>query len=140
MASVPHSGMPAELTVQDAGLFFLAQGLSEHGCSPTKVGEYWASGLPVVTTPNVSDTDVIIRRHGVGVIVREHSDTEYRRAARELAELLDDPELPQRCRRAAEMYYNLDDACARQIELYHSVLAGSSGARCEPAFSEAGLS
>lgn len=124
VASVAHPAVPGELKTQHAGLFFLTQGLSEHGCSPTKIGEYWASGLPVITTPNVSDTDDIIRRHGVGVIVREHTDAEYRRAARELRELLKDPELPARCRKAAEVYYSLDAACGRQLELYRSVLAG----------------
>src|SRR5262249_25087157 len=48
--SVPRERMPYELANQDAGLFFLASGLSELGCSPTKIGEYWAMGLPVITT------------------------------------------------------------------------------------------
>jgi glycosyltransferase involved in cell wall biosynthesis len=125
VASAPHTSVPGELRAQHAGLFFLTQGLSEHGCSPTKIGEYWASGLPVITTPNVSDSDDIIRRHGVGVIVREHTDTEYRRAARELTELLKDPGVPQRCRHAAEHYYNLDHACDCQVELYRAILTGS---------------
>jgi glycosyltransferase involved in cell wall biosynthesis len=119
--SVSHENMPAELAEQDAGLFFLTQGISEHGCSPTKVGEYWASGLPVVTTPNVSDTDAVIRRERIGVVVNEHTDTEYRRAARELRDLLADPELRARCRRAAEGHYDLDAACRRQIDLYRAV-------------------
>jgi glycosyltransferase involved in cell wall biosynthesis len=120
---VPHAAMPAELAARHAGMFFLSQGLSEQGCSPTKVGEYWASGLPVVTTPNVSDTDEIIERERVGVIVRAHTDDEYRRAAHELGRLLNDPELPQRCRRAAESHYALEPACDRQMSLYREVLS-----------------
>ena len=116
--SITHAAMPEELARQDAGLFFLTQGLSEHGCSPTKIGEYWACGLPVVTTPNVSDTDEIIQRERVGVIVREHSPAGYRKALDELFELRGDPALPRRCRRAAEMHYGLGPACERQLELY----------------------
>jgi glycosyltransferase involved in cell wall biosynthesis len=119
---VPHARMPAELAAQHAGLFFLTQGISEHGCSPTKIGEYWATGLPVVTTPNVSDTDEIVRRERVGVIVREHTDAEYRRAARELRELLADPDLPRRCRAAAEEHYGLAAACERQVALYAELM------------------
>lgn len=119
---IPHADMPGELPKHHAGLFFLTQGLSEHGCSPTKIGEYWASGLPVVTTPNVSDTDEIVRRDRVGVIVGEHSEHGYRRAAQELWALLQDPGLPLRCRRAAESHYSLDEACARQIALYQQVM------------------
>jgi hypothetical protein len=70
LKELAHSDVPAELQRHDAGLFFLTEGLSEHGCSPTKIGEYWACGLPVVTTPNVSDTDGIVRKRRVGVVVR----------------------------------------------------------------------
>jgi len=123
VASVPHAAMLAELSQHDAGLYFLKQGLSEHGCSPTRIGEYWACGLPVVTTPNVSDTDEIVRREGVGVVVREHSEAGYSEAIRTLAKLLEDPELTARCRRAAETHYALGPACERQMALYREVLA-----------------
>ena len=123
VGALPHAAMPEELRQQQAGLFFLTQGLSEHGCSPTKIGEYWASGLPVVTTPNVSDTDEIVRRNRVGVLVREHSEAAYREAALELGDLLKDPGLPSRCRRAAEAHYALEPGCRSQMALYHRVLA-----------------
>jgi glycosyltransferase involved in cell wall biosynthesis len=123
LESVPHAAMPGELWQHDAGLYFLKQGLSEHGCSPTRIGEYWACGLPVVTTPNVSDTDEIVRREGVGVVVKEHSEAGYSEAIRTLAKLLEDPELTARCRRAAETHYALGPACERQMALYREVLA-----------------
>ncbi len=84
LASLPHADMPAELVRHDAGLFFLARGLSEHGCSPTKIGEYWASGLPVVTTPNVSDTDDISPQGAVGVVLADHTEQTYETAVHQL--------------------------------------------------------
>ena len=127
LRSVPHGAMPAELAQHDAGLFFLARGTSEHGCSPTKVGEYWATGRPVVTTRNVSDLDDIIARHRVGVMIEGPTDDHYRDAFRRLQELLRDPELPRRCRTAAEEHYALDPACERLLALYHQI-ARSRGA------------
>lgn len=115
---VQHCEVPQALRGRQAGLFFLTQGTSEHGCSPTKIGEYWALGMPVVTTPNVSDTDEIVVRERVGVIVRDHNEEEYRRAAAELLDLLRDPELANRCRHAAETHYALAPSCDRQVELY----------------------
>jgi glycosyltransferase involved in cell wall biosynthesis len=120
--SVPYSAVPGELTDHQAGLSFLTQGISEHGCSPTKIGEYWAVGMPVITTPNVSDTDDIIRRERVGVIVQEHSDDAYLSAIKELQRLLKDPELASRCRRAAETHYALEPACERQLALYRDIV------------------
>lgn len=120
--SVSHAEVPNELARQDAGLFFLSQGLSEHGCSPTKIGEYWASGLPVITTPNAGDIDDIVRKERIGVIVPEHSDEAYSRAVCDIQSLLTDTELPERCRRAAETHYALEPAIEQQFELYRNVV------------------
>jgi glycosyltransferase involved in cell wall biosynthesis len=121
--SVPHSEIPVELAQQQVGLFFLRRGISEHACSPTKIGEYWASGLPVVVSAGVSDTDDIIRDERVGVIVENHSDLCYLTAASELKLLLADPELPERCRQAAKRYYSVELGVETQLELYRRVLA-----------------
>lgn len=120
---LPHEAIPGELVEHEVGLFFLSRGLSEHACSPTKIGEYWAAGLPVVSTPNVSDSDAIIRQERVGVIVSDHTLEAYIRASRELWALLGDPELPRRCRAAAERHYALEPACERQWDLYARILA-----------------
>jgi glycosyltransferase involved in cell wall biosynthesis len=119
---LPHEEMPAELSRHDAGLYFVAAGSSAAGTSPTRVGEYWASGLPVVITPGVSDTEEIIRHERVGVVVREDSDAAYREAAEELRELLTDDGVRARCRHAAERYYGLEAACERQLALYRELL------------------
>lgn len=118
LKELAHSDVPAELQRHDAGLFFLTEGLSEHGCSPTKIGEYWACGLPVVTTPNVSDTDAIVRNQRVGVVVRCREAGAFERAAGELVDLVEDRELGRRCREAAENAYSLESSCLRQLNLY----------------------
>ena len=120
--SVPYIEMPQHLTPHHAGMLFLRQGISEHGCSPTKFGEYWARGLPLLVTPNISDSEEIIRKEKVGVVVENHTDEAYKKAFFELRELLKDPELSLRCRRAAETHYALQPSCNRQMELYKIVM------------------
>ncbi|HZM90243.1 MAG TPA: glycosyltransferase, partial [Blastocatellia bacterium] len=134
--SLAYSQMPGELAKQHAGLHFLPKGISEHGGSPTKIGEYWAAGLPVVVTPNAGDTDEIIRSERVGVIVDSHSDDSYRRAAVELVSLLKDSELPRRCRGAAETHYALESACHRQYSLYNDLVLRNSNLRAGTGASE----
>jgi glycosyltransferase involved in cell wall biosynthesis len=121
LKELTHSDVPAELQRHDAGLFFLTEGLSEHGCSPTKIGEYWASGLPVVTTPNVSDTDAIVQDQRVGVVVHPGRSNCFDTAAHELLDLLEDPLLEERCRQAAEGSYSLEASCVRQVNLYRKL-------------------
>jgi glycosyltransferase involved in cell wall biosynthesis len=118
---VQHERLPDELGREDAGFFFLAGGLGAAGFSPTKVGEYWAMGLPVISTSGMADVDEIIRQERVGVVVRDHTDAAYRESVAELVELLDDPELTARCRQAAERHYGLDAACRRQMEIYQTL-------------------
>jgi glycosyltransferase involved in cell wall biosynthesis len=115
---VPYERLPAELARQDAGLAFHSHGLSAAGGSSTKVGEYWAMGLPVISTPGLADVDDVVRRERVGVVVPEHSDEAYRASLDELLALLQDPELAGRCRAAAERHYGLDEACGRQLAVY----------------------
>jgi glycosyltransferase involved in cell wall biosynthesis len=118
---VPYERLPAELARQDAGLAFHSHGLSAAGGSSTKVGEYWAMGLPVISTPGLADVDDIVRRERVGVVVPDHNDEAYRASLDELRTLLEDPELPARCRAAAERHYGLDDACRRQLSVYRDL-------------------
>lgn len=122
LEAVPYTEMPNRLTEHQAGLFFLTQGISEHGCSPTKIGEYWAVGLPVITSAGVSDTDDIINRDKVGVIVQEHTESAYQQAFLELCELLHDKNLAERCRKSAESHYALEPACERQFALYQQLV------------------
>jgi glycosyltransferase involved in cell wall biosynthesis len=119
---VPHERLPDELSRHDAGLCFHAHGLSAPGGSSTKVGEYWAMGLPVISTPGLADVDDIIGREGVGVVVQDHSDEAYRASLDELRTLLEDPELPHRCRATAQRHYGLDEACRRQLAVYKQLV------------------
>src|SRR5262249_15207409 len=126
MDSVPHQAVPAELARRHVGMHFLSQGLSDHGGSPTKIGEYWAAGLPVVVTPNAGDTSEIILSERVGVVVNEHTDAEYGRVVQELRSLLSENGLARRCRRAAESLYALEPACERQVGLYCDLTSGKT--------------
>jgi glycosyltransferase involved in cell wall biosynthesis len=118
---VRHSRLPAELARHDAGLCFHSHGLSAPGGSSTKVGEYWAMGLPVISTPGLGDVDEIIRQERVGVTVQAHTDDVYRESLDELLGLLEDPELSDRCRAAAERHYGLEAACQRQLAVYEEL-------------------
>ena len=124
---VPYERLPDELGKHDAGFCFHSHGLSAAGGSSTKVGQYWAMGLPVISTPGLGDVDDIVRRERVGIVVRDESDEAYRACVGELLTLLNDPELRDRCRAAAERHYGLDEASRRQIAVYGQLASDRRG-------------
>ncbi len=126
---VHHREMPTRLQSADAGLMFVKGGAGAESSSPTKVGEYWACGLPVVSLAGIGDVDVIVEERRVGVLVRDESTRAMDDAAGELLALLQDPGLRIRCRQAALDYYSLAHGVESQLDLFRQVLDRSSGKR-----------
>ena len=100
----------------------LDTGPSSAAMMPTKVGEFWASGRPIVVTRGVGDLDSIIRQHRVGVIINSADPGELNVRAREALDLLRDPGLAQRCRSVAEKYFDLATGVDELVRLYESLL------------------
>ena len=67
--SVPSADVAALLHAADAGLSLIKPCLSKRSSSPTKVGEYLAAGLPVVSTAGIGDCDLQLA-DGRGVLLR----------------------------------------------------------------------
>jgi glycosyltransferase involved in cell wall biosynthesis len=86
----------------DVGISFRKGELSKRAASPTKVGEYLAAGLPVVSSAGIGDCDELIERNRVGVIVRDASRDAHRIAAEAILALLRDDRLAERCLTVAQ--------------------------------------
>jgi len=126
----PPDVLARQLSQVQAGLSFIKPCISKLASSPTKVGEYLAAGMPVAATAGVGDTDELFTnsvaaRKPVGVLIRALDAAAYRSAARELRQLLNDPEIPARCRATAEEHYHLERVgWVRYRQIYHDLLAG----------------
>ncbi len=118
VSSVPHGEIPRWVSVSRVGLAFYGRGVSNIARFPTKIGEYLACGLPVVVSAGVGDCDHFIEAERVGVIISEYSRKGYRRAIKSLVELLQDPDLPNRCRQFALARLSLSQGVARYLVLY----------------------
>ena len=117
--SVQPSEMPAYLSAADVGLCFLHPFPSKLACSPIKLGEYLACGLPVVSTSGCGDYDQLIEAERVGVVVESGARDAYPAAARELQHLLTDVSLGERCRSAAERFVGLKEVVVpRYSQIY----------------------
>ncbi len=67
---------------------FVRPTLSKSASFPTKVGEAWAAGLPVVVNPGIGDLDAMVEQSSTGVVMRGFDSGCYEEAVGQLALLL----------------------------------------------------
>lgn len=104
---VPPTEVSSTLKGCLAGLSFRRPTFSQIAASPTKVGEYLAAGLPVVTNRGIGDLDQLIEQERVGVVVAESGERAWAEAVDRLLVLGADPELAARCQRLARESFGL---------------------------------
>lgn len=97
------------LASRDVGIFFIKPTAALTGASPTKIGEYFAAGLPLVSTSGVGDTDGIVQAEHIGIIVDVFDATVYASAADQVIALIQQNDVRERCREVAEKRYSLAD-------------------------------
>ena len=104
--------VPDYLSAGDIGLSGMRQTPSKVYSSPIKHAEYWGCGLPVMIFRGVSEDDIRVEEEKSGVIVEEVSEASYRKAVREMIELLreDGRKLRENCRGTAIKERSLENA------------------------------
>lgn len=75
-------------------------------CTSIKDGEYWAAGLPVIITKNISDDSEIIANNNIGYVLNNLSGKEYLEACKKIDSLIskDKNELRNKIKSIAEKY------------------------------------
>jgi len=117
--SAEPSDVPAYLNAADVGLCFRHRFPSQLSCSPIKSAEYLACGLPVVSTSGCGDYDELIEAERVGIVVKSSDAEAFLTASRDLARLLAEDAIADRCRSTATRFLGLEEVVApRYSEIY----------------------
>jgi glycosyltransferase involved in cell wall biosynthesis len=98
---VPHEKMNVYLNLAQFALCPVKPVPSKRYCSPIKNGEYWATGLPVVITNNISDDSTIIEKNNIGYVLKNLNKKEYREAAEKIDNLLKETNITEKIRETA---------------------------------------
>lgn len=85
---LPHSEIPSHIGLADFGITPVKPVPTKRYCSPLKDAEYWAMGLPIAITPNISDDSEIIESNQIGTIINDFSEEGYLRNILEIEEIL----------------------------------------------------
>jgi glycosyltransferase involved in cell wall biosynthesis len=107
VGSVPARDVPALLSESHAGISFRKSTPSQMAASPTKIAEYLAAGLPVVSNAGIGDMDRVLTEDRVGVVVESYSQGGFEVALTRLDELLQEPGLRARCQESARRRFGL---------------------------------
>lgn len=116
------------LAAADIGLSFVRPCFSKISSSPTKIGEYLAAGLPVVSTAGIGDVDALLRDNRVGALVGDFSAPAYEAAVGAVRELREDPATQQRCAAVARENLSLREAGIPRYDALYRRLAPSAPA------------
>jgi glycosyltransferase involved in cell wall biosynthesis len=101
------------------GILLREDNLINNVASPLKFGEYLAAGLPVLVSRGIGDTEAIIRKYNVGVVLE---DKNYEEALIKMMNLLNDPDIYERCRRTAQKEFNIEDSIKAYSDIYRTML------------------
>jgi glycosyltransferase involved in cell wall biosynthesis len=120
--------MPDHLRLMDVGFFFIKPVFSKKGSAATKLGEFLATGVPVVINDGVGDSGSIVREARAGSVLPDVSRASFEASLAEVQALLEDPDIGRRCRAAAERWFDLRTGVDRYTALYQRLGAAPIGA------------
>ena len=107
-----------ELIVCHFGLLLRENNIINKVASPLKFAEYLSAGLTVLISEGVGDTEEIIKKHKIGVIIRNH---DYNSALMEMKIMVNDPKIFYRCRKAAETEFDIEDTFTQYLKIYEDL-------------------
>lgn len=112
--------MPAHIQNSHVGLSIrrLDAGSSGLAATPTKLGEFLATGRPVIVNQGLGDMDDFLPRHRCGAVLRGDSDEEIDLVVDQILDLLADGETPDRCRALADEHFDVEHGVNELMAVY----------------------
>jgi len=110
VTKAPHNEVPAYLSAADFAFAPIKPADCRQYCSPVKVGEYWASGLPVILTEGVGDDSKIIQEEGGGAIFNLERHNSVNEAIQQIDTMIHIDGYRDQVRRIAEKHRSIQQA------------------------------
>jgi hypothetical protein len=116
--SATHSEMPELVKESHFGIAICKQDDSDTlaAAVPTKIGEFLASGRPVIVSSGIGDLDWMLSGTATGLVIGESES--LRSIPQQIIRLIEDPLTPTRCRDLAMRHFDMEKSIDRYIEIY----------------------
>lgn len=125
-----HEEVPKFINAADIAISFIKPCFSKLSSSPTKIAEYLAGGVPIVTNGGVGDVAELVREEKVGAVVDGFDNESYRRAIDEIMVLRASGRLSETCRATAKERFDLEQVGGSKYRsLYRKLLAKPDAAQ-----------
>jgi glycosyltransferase involved in cell wall biosynthesis len=125
--SVTPSEVPAILAGHDLGLIFIRGNLGLLAASPTKLGEYLASGLVVAGEDSIGGLRELLASTRTGCVIKSEDPTGWGSVAEQVIRLCDDPDSPHRSRKTAELEFSLPRGVETYLAAYRYAVGSARG-------------
>jgi hypothetical protein len=83
---------------------------------PTKIGEFLASGRPVIVGSGMGDFDKLLPLSKTGLVIAKEDSLDG--IAQSMSKLINDPKTPNRCRALALQHFDMEKSIDRYIQIY----------------------
>ncbi|ALW87097.1 hypothetical protein AUC43_19675 [Hymenobacter sedentarius] len=110
VTKAPHAEVPDYLSAADFAFSPIRPAPCRLYCSAIKIGEYWASGLPVLVTPGVGDDSAIVEAENGGAVFDLSKPGSVPAALARLDALMHQPNYRARIHELAVRYRSLNRA------------------------------
>jgi glycosyltransferase involved in cell wall biosynthesis len=83
---------------------------------PTKIGEFLASGRPVIVSKGIGDLDQMLPSTKTGVVI-DH-DCSLQNISEQIVSLINDVDTPDRCRELAMQHFDMKKSIYKYLDVY----------------------
>ena len=120
--SASHSEMPKLVRDSHFGIAICKQDDldSLSAAVPTKIGEFLASGRPVIVSNGIGDLDQMLTSTRTGIVINDSDSLQT--TASQIEYLINDPDTPDRCRELAIQHFDMEKSVDRYLEIYDRML------------------
>ncbi len=117
---VSPAEVPKYLKAADVAVSFIKACYSKQSSSPTKIAEYLASGLPIISNSGVGDLDTLIMGEKVGIILKGFTERDYEEVLVEIEKFLTDENLSEHCKAVAHRKFDIEHTAGKNYRRLYS--------------------